>query len=252
MGRIVFLGTAHSIADEYQNNTHLLITEGERAVIVDCVGYPLLHIRRAGVDFNKITDLILTHFHPDHVSGVPLFLMDMWLLHRQLPLRIHGLSHTIERAQETMKLYGWESWANFYPVSFFQVEEKPEAIIIDDVDFRILSSPMKHLIPTIGLRMEFRQHGKSVAYSSDTEPCEAMVNLAKNTDILIHEATGTEIGHSNPSQAGMIAQKAEVGELYLIHYPPDADSERIRLEASQSFTGKVTLAKDQMEILVTK
>ena len=47
MGRVVFLGTAHSIADDHHNNTHLVIQEGDRAIMVDCVGYPLLHLRRA-------------------------------------------------------------------------------------------------------------------------------------------------------------------------------------------------------------
>jgi metal-dependent hydrolase (beta-lactamase superfamily II) len=41
----------------------------------------MVRLSKAGVDFNRLTDLILTHFHPDHVSGVPMLLMNMWLIY---------------------------------------------------------------------------------------------------------------------------------------------------------------------------
>src|SRR5260370_8039463 len=75
------------------------------------------------------------------------------------------------------------------------------------------------MIPTIGIRVEAKKPAKVLAYSCDTEPCEQTVRLAEGADILIHEAGGASFGHSSAEQAGEIATKAEVGKLYLIHYP---------------------------------
>ncbi len=68
---IIVLGSANAIPDESAENTHFLVQVGQRVVLVDCAGSPLVHIPKAGVNFDQIEDIILTHFHPDHVSGVP-------------------------------------------------------------------------------------------------------------------------------------------------------------------------------------
>jgi ribonuclease Z len=108
---------------------------------------------------------------------------------------------------------------------------------------------VRHLIPTIGLRFEFLQSGKTFAYSCDTEPCPQVVTLASGADVLIHEAAGASNGHSSASQAGGIAREAEVGTLYLIHYRTGSyDPRPLVEEAGQIFQGKVALAEDFMTI----
>jgi ribonuclease Z len=105
MAKIVILGSSNAVAHKDHENTHLVITGRERVVLVDCPGNPILRLERAGVGFNAVTDLIVTHFHPDHVSGVPLFIMDMWLMGRSRPLEIYGLHHTLGRLEKMMGLY---------------------------------------------------------------------------------------------------------------------------------------------------
>jgi ribonuclease Z len=100
----------------------------------------------------------------------------------------------------------------------------------------------------MGLRFEVKHSKKVVAYSCDTEPCEAVVRLAGGADVLIHEASGAFYGHSSAAQAAGIARKAEVGQLYLIHYPSKVEPEDLIAEASQSFDGQVKVTKDFMEI----
>ena len=116
----------------------------------------MLRLQKAGVGFDQVTDLILTHFHPDHVSGAPLMLMDMWLLGRRTPLHVHGLSHTLERMKTLMDLYGWSSWPNFFPVVFETLPERELSKVVEGEGFRILSSPVRHLIPND--RAEDRVH----------------------------------------------------------------------------------------------
>jgi ribonuclease Z len=105
MAKLVILGSSNALADETHENTYMVLQGVERTIMIDCVNNPIFRLGRFGVDFNNLTDLILTHFHPDHVSGVPLLLMNMWLLGRQRPLDIYGLHHTLDRIENLMGFY---------------------------------------------------------------------------------------------------------------------------------------------------
>lgn len=227
----------------------MVIVGDERTVLVDSVSNPILRLEQAGLDFNELTDIIVTHFHPDHVSGVPLLLMDMWLMGRKKPLNIYGLHYTLDRVEGMMGYYNWSDWPEFFPVVFHRLPSREMTTVLDCPDFIIYASPVHHMIPNIGLRVEFPGSGKSMAYSCDTEPCEEVVRLGAGADVLIHEATGAEPGHSSAAQAGETATKAEVGRLYLIHYPTGRFAKGNPIaEASIKYQGEIKLAKDFMTL----
>lgn len=248
MEKVIILGSANAISDEQHENSHLVINLDTRAILVDCVGNPIVRLNKAGVDHHKITDIILTHFHPDHVSGFPLLMLDMWLLGRKTPINIYGLPHTISRAEKMMDLFDWDRWPGFFDVKFLSLAEEPNTTVISDSDVLLTCSPVKHLLPTIGLRFDIKKSGKVLVYSCDTEPTEAVVDMARGADILIHEATGESIGHSSPKQCGEIASKAGVKKLYLIHYPTNIDTQKWIHEAKSTFNGDVELCTDLMTI----
>lgn len=248
MAKIIILGTSNAVTDIDHENTHLLIQHENRVVLVDCVSSPIPRLAKAGVDHDQVTDLILTHFHPDHVSGTPLLLMDMWLLGRTKPLFVHGLEHTISRLRMMMDLYDWKLWPDFFPVEFNILPEIEYFPVIKDRDLSIYASPVKHLLPTIGVRVETASNGATAAYSSDTEPCEGMARLAKSVHVLIHEASGESTGHSSAQQAGEIATKAAAHSLYLIHYPAQFGDEKLINAARETYAGPVVITRDFMEI----
>jgi len=249
MAKVIILGSSNAVATEGHDNTHMVFVGKDRTVMVDCVSSPLLRLEKAGVDFRAVTDLVLTHFHPDHVSGVPLLLMDMWLLGRRSALDVHGLDHTLERVEALMGFYGWSNWPEFFPVAFRRVAEKELTQVLESQEIRMLSSPVRHLIPTIGIRLEHKGSAKVIAYSCDTEPCPEVLRLAAGADVLIHEAAGKGRGHSSAEQAGEVARQAEVRRLLLIHYPTGRHtSDDLVREARGRFQGEVALAEDLMEI----
>lgn len=249
MVKIIILGSANSIADAQHENTHLVIQEDSTFILVDCVGTPIVRLEQAGLDFNQLHNLILTHSHPDHISGVPLLLMNMWLLGRTHPLTILGLEETLALIQSLMAAYEWSKWPNFFPVNFRVLPDEKMALALETDALRIFTSPVKHLLPTIGLRVELKNNTKVFAYSCDTEPCAAVEELAAGVDVLIHEATGEALGHSSARQAGEIARRAEASSLYLIHYNPrDENYHQLLRQAQESFQGPVMLAEDFMEI----
>lgn len=245
MARLILLGTASAVPDPLHENTHMALVGEQGTVLVDCVGTPAVRLAQAGIAIESVTDLIATHFHPDHVAGIPLLLMNMWLSGRRAGLRIYGLHHCLKRLEDVMAGYSWENWPDFFPVAFHRLPERELMPVLENDEVRILASPVRHLIPTIGLRFEGKASGKVIAYSCDTEPCAAVVELARGADLLIHEASGPSPGHSTAALAGAIAQEAGARSLLLIHFPPgEGAGVALPAEARTEFTGEVAVAQD--------
>lgn len=245
MPKLIVLGSASAVPSKDHENTHFILEGQKGSVLVDCTGSPLIRLEDAGIDLNSLNDIILTHCHPDHISGVPSLLMSLWLMGRKTSLNIYGLHHTLDCVEKMMGLYEWGEWPNFFPVAFHRLPNHEMTLVMENADFRIFSSPVTHIIPTIGLRIEALGTGKVIAYSCDTEPCSQVIRLGEGADILIHEATGQSYGHTSAAQAGEIAQKAGARTLCLIHYSPDLYGSQDMIEAaSANFSGEIRFAED--------
>ncbi len=252
MDKIIILGSANAIPDLEHDNSHLLVQAGSTIFLVDCSSSPVQRLQKAGVMLDSLNHILFTHFHPDHVSGAPLLFMVMWLEGRKAPLHLYGLATTLEKIQQNMQLYDYESWPGFFNLMFHPIPETEKVNVFEDENLLLTTSPVNHLIPTIGLKVDFKQSGKSILYTSDTEPCEAVVMLAKGVNLLVHEAAGGSRGHSSPEQAAQDAEAAGAKSLLLIHYDYNHPELPAMLErAKMIFHGKVTLAEDFMEIDVS-
>lgn len=247
MAKLIFLGTSNAISDENHENTHMVLVTDARTVLIDCPNNPMQRFEKAGIDSLRLTDLVVTHFHPDHVSGVPQLLMNLWLMGRTQPIIIHGLTYTLDRIEKLLELFAISEWPGFFKVEYHRIPEQNMAAVIENNEFSMVSAPVKHFVPTIGLRMVFPKSKRSLAYSCDTEPTSQVVELARGVDILVHEATGASTGHSSASQAGEIAQEAGAQSLYLIHYPTGKFAKGSPVEeARTTFDGPITLVEDYM------
>ncbi len=244
MARVIALGTAAAVPNEAHATTYLAL-EGERGFfLTDCGDSPVVRVRQAGLTLERLRGLIITHFHPDHTSGIPLLLMNVWLLGRSEPLPVYGLQDAIDRFRALMELFRWQDWPGLFEVPFCIVAAEVGAPVLEDDEFRITGAPVRHLVPTLGLRIENKRSGGVLAYSSDTAPAEEVVALAHDADILIHEAA-QDLGHSDAAQAGEIARRAGARRLVLIHYRPSPQKYECWLaEAGAAFGGPVELAQD--------
>lgn len=97
--------------------------------------------------------------------------------------------------------------------------------------------------------------GRKIAYSGDTKPCQAIIELAQDCDVLIHDATldqsledkAEAYDHSSARQAAEIAAKANVKTLFLVHISPRyRDCELLEQEAQAVFKNS-TVARDFFE-----
>ena len=250
MPRVIFLGTAAAIPDENHENTHLAIIGDHQTYLVDTAGNPIARLKRAGIDPVLMAGIILTHFHPDHTYALPLLLMDMWLLGRQKALDIYGLEETLSRMEKALDAYGWTAWPGFFQVHFHSLPAEGKNLVLQTEEFTITETLVCHIVPTIGLRIESKSSGKVFAYSCDTEPCAALIDLACEADFLVHEAAGKSKGHTSPEQAGEVASQARARSLYLIHYPvgDQYHPEAWIKSAQATYSGEVTLAQDFLEV----
>ncbi len=245
MVKLTILGSAGTVADAHHENTYMVLQAGQSSVLIDCAGNPMGRLARANVDLETLEGLLVTHHHPDHIYGVPVLLLGLWLMGRETPLSIYGTARTLQVIPRMLKLMEWQVWPDMYPITYHEIPLQEKTLVIDHDEYAIYTSPVQHLMPTVGLRIESKKTGKALAYSSDTRPCDAVVRLAQGADILIHESNGPLPGHSTPMQAGEIAQRAGVKHLVLIHYPVFTDNLDIWCSmASAVFDGLVELAED--------
>jgi ribonuclease Z len=99
--------------------------------------------------------------------------------------------------------------------------------------------------------------GRRIVITGDTRPCATTTEMARNADLLVHEATfgdeeaerAAETGHSTAREAALVARVAEVRRLVLTHFSArySHDASELEREARQVFPN-VAIARDGMEI----
>jgi ribonuclease Z len=101
-----------------------------------------------------------------------------------------------------------------------------------------------------------QRRGRKITYSGDTRTCEAVIQLARESDVLIHEATlddslaekAVEDGHSTPTHAAETAKKANVRLLVLTHISARyTDATLFLLQAQKTFSNTL-IAEDFTEL----
>jgi ribonuclease Z len=100
--------------------------------------------------------------------------------------------------------------------------------------------------------------GCKIVYANDTRPSKAVVELARDADVLIHDCTladelidkAKESGHSTPTEAAKVAKEAGVRQLVLIHLSPRYADDSLLLEEARRIFPNVAVAKDLMELEV--
>lgn len=225
------LGTGAAVSDPHRTTTMLACTSERNTLVVDCGGDVVQRLLEAGIHLETISALIVTHEHPDHVSGFPLFMEKIWLAGRKKPIPVYGIRPALDQAARVLEAFDTSSW-DLPEIIWNEVEMEESAAVLDDEVWRVVASPGRHGVPVVGLRITARNTGKSVTYSCDTEPFAPIERLARDADILVHDATGEGPGHSSPQQAAEIARDAAVQRLILVHLPPGLTEDD--LEAARS------------------
>jgi ribonuclease Z len=246
-----FLGTSGAIPSPSRDTTSLVFVVPEGGVLVDCGGSPVQKLRRADVDPLALAYVVVTHLHPDHAYGLPALVQNLILLKRDTPLVVLCRAEHVEPLERLLRLFGvWER-PGMFPLWVRAIGPGEGAHAFALGSLAVRTSPVEHgAMPNFAVRVDVGR--RSVVYSSDTKPCDAVVALARGADTLIHEATfpdrdrGRFGVHSTAGEAGAVAARAGVRRLILAHIEADyhGELEAMADEARKPFGGVVEIARE--------
>jgi ribonuclease BN (tRNA processing enzyme) len=115
--------------------------------------------------------------------------------------------------------------------------------------------PVEHGINTLAYR--FVANGKKLVFSADTAPCDNLIKIAKDADVLViecsfPESSGVKNGHCIPSQVGAVANQANAKRVILTHLFPVCKGKENEMiaEIKKQYSGEVIVASDLQQFTV--
>ncbi|HET6509421.1 MAG TPA: MBL fold metallo-hydrolase [Baekduia sp.] len=189
-------------------------------------------------------DILLSHFHIDHVCGLA-YLTEL----ADVEVVIHGPGAALYETPTAEILARMFFSPPLMPVTLdvlgVRVEElAPGEVRAGGLDVRARRQD-HHPNPTLGFRI-----GDELAWCTDTEADPGTAAFARGARVLAHDAWGPPAapGHSTPEEAGALARDAGAERLVLIHVPPRADEDDLRARAATAHD-HVTVARDELDLL---
>ena len=224
--------------------------EATSGYLIEHDNYKLLLKCGSGVvnSLQKVTDIkyidaaLITHYHYDHCCDIgPLQYA------RQIKTQLGEINKPLPiyaPEGEFFKLLKWEDYT--YGVSF-------------NADSNIVLGPfeisfIKNVHPVEAYSVKIRCGDKIFSFTSDTSYFKNLTEFFDGSDLLICECSfyadmdGTKTGHLNSSQAGMLAENANVKKLILTHLPHFGDLNDLLVQAKAHYSGDTELASYLMEI----
>jgi ribonuclease BN (tRNA processing enzyme) len=243
------LGSGTCIPTADRGPSGLALSFAPHLIFFDGGGGSLRQMPRLGLDYRQIDYLCITHFHPDHVSDLVPFLFALNYtvdFTRSLPLHIIGPQGLQAFYRRMQGIFGHWIEAKTYPLFLHELKEAR----LDFPGFSIETLPMAHSEASIGFRVN--RGGRSMVYSGDTDYSQNVVQLGKNSDLLILECSFPDErkvpGHLTPSSAGRIAREARAERLLLTHFYPVFQGVDIEGVCRKEFAGPILLAVDGMKL----
>ncbi len=244
MATLHLLGTGAAFSAADRTTTMLAVSGPRSVVVIDCGGDVVRWLLAHEIDLDRVSALIVTHEHADHVSGFPLMMERLWLAGRSRPLDVYGIAPAIGQVRKLHDAFDTSNWPGYPEVRYHEVALDEGAAVLVDDDWEITAAPGCHAVPVTGLRIRDRAGGGVVTYSSDTEPCEAIERLAHEADLLVHEATGEGPGHSSATDAAKLAARAGAKRLRLVHIAPNRALGNSTLDEARKYFPDITLGAD--------
>jgi ribonuclease BN (tRNA processing enzyme) len=262
--------------------SHILWTNGA-AYLVDCGLGATDQFARTGIPFGSVRSIFITHHHPDHNVEYGPFLLIGWVQGLPSSLRTFGPPPLKVMTEDLLRAYKatidfWAEDFKMKPLESVAVQEVPAAgAVVQDDNVTVSAAVVPHppVAPSLAYRFDFKD--RSLVFSGDTAPSEAVARLARGADVLVHEAmyvpaldeyiknqiargrpvkfddymAHMKADHTPVEDVGRIAQEAGVKTLVLSHLAPAIDSisdDTWRTPAAKHFKGRIIVGKDLMVV----
>ena len=153
---VCLLGTGGVMPLPDRALTSLYVCNNGRAVLIDCGEGTQTAVRRAGRKFSRIEAILITHFHADHMSGLPGLLLTLGLEGRTEPLDMYGpvgLEYTVS----SLRVIAAELT---YDIRFHEIDTEAEPFSFSCAGLDAVAFPVDHGMPCLGYRFELARKPK--------------------------------------------------------------------------------------------
>lgn len=295
MIKLIFLGTGSMVPTKERNHIAVLISYKNENILVDCGEGTQRQLKLADISPTKVTKVLITHWHGDHILGLPGLMYSLAAGEYQKTLEIYGPQGTQEYMHSLLKGFAYQDQIKY------NLHEIEQGIFFENKDFKLEAIRLKHSAICLGysfiekdrrkINVEYLKkfhltrhpilkglqagkditwkgrlikankatkvvEGKKITFISDTAYCENTVKLAKDSDILICEATFLDelkekaagYKHLTAKQAAKIAKEAKVKKLVLTHFSQRYKGIKDMEKEAKSVFKNVICAKDFLEL----
>lgn len=279
---VVTLGTGIPLPNPDRASAATLVVAGERSILIDTGRNALVGL--AGAGRQNVSMILFTHFHSDHIAGFGEIMVNRGITGVDTPQKILGPVGTQGLVDDFLAVYSRDTayrvahHGEHWPADAMKadVTECEPGVIYDKDDLRITMFDVNHepIFPAVGYRIDYA--GKSIVVSGDTKKNANLIEIARDCDILIHEAMNapvlnrmqTALQRGNPRQAAMlkdlmshhtpatqvaeIARDANVKQVVLTHLvpsipPTDAAEKAFVMGMDKIYSGPIHVARDGMK-----
>jgi len=278
--RLILLGTAGGPRPRKARSASAqVIVSHNVAYVIDCGDGVARQLSFAGIPFNTLRHIFITHQHSDHNADYGNLIWLAWTAGLSTPVDTWG-PPPLEKMTKLffeMNAYDIETRISnegrvpIVPLVHVHEIRDDGAVMVDD-NVKVTAALVDHppVVPAFGYRFDARD--RSIVISGDTAPSDNLVRLARGADVLVHSvmypaAIDRLVGRvpnaaalkesilahqTSAEDAGRIAQAAGVKTLVLSHLVPADDpqiTDQMWIEAAQSrFQGKVVFGRDLLEV----
>jgi ribonuclease BN (tRNA processing enzyme) len=249
MPTLTVLGSGTCVPRARRGPAGYAIEAGDSLILLDSGSGTLSRLHQVGLDFRALTHAIYTHTHIDHTADLPtlLFATNYTPDFQRFPtLHLMGPPGFADFVDKLAVPWPWTRPRG----TWLEIGEIDDATI-DMGSFTVRGVPVDHGgIPANAYRIE--AGGKKIVFSGDTGMCDNIVDIARDADVLIIEASfpvNEDPGwHLTAAEAGRVATQAGARLVILTHLYPACDKADMVALCQSEYDGPVRLAEDLMRV----
>jgi ribonuclease BN (tRNA processing enzyme) len=244
---VTFLGTGAAMPLPDRVQTGLLLTAGDRTLLVDCGAGVLHRLSQTDPGYEAVSTVLLTHHHLDHVADLLPLLKARWLA-GETHLEVVGPAGTKALLDDLLSVHDY-----LRDRVDLRVREVAPDRSFEVAGFAVESFETRHSVPCLAYRFE-----DAFCFSGDSEAFAGLANFADGCRVLAHDCSFPDTvdvsNHPTPTQLGeaLAAADADVGRLYLTHCYPHTEGNHEGMLASvrAAYDGDVRFARDGLRVEV--
>ena len=182
--KLTFLGTGSAVPTARKNHPAVLLQYKDENILIDCGEGTQRQFRKAKLNPCKLTRILITHWHGDHVLGLPGLFQTLMLSGYNKTLRIYGPQGSKRMLQLYIGLFAHKG--EKFPIEVHEFSTKK---IIDEKEFQVEAEKMDHGTPTLAYSFSIKEKNrldKAKLKKLKLPPSPLISELAKGKTVKIN------------------------------------------------------------------